>query len=221
MDVYKTEEETIESIKQWWKENGLAVALGLLIGLGGIYGVRTWIGYQQTQSEEASLVYDQLAKSLAAKQYVDVLKHGDAILNEYDGTPYATLASLAMAKAKLESDDAAGARGNLQWVIDNADDEGMRHIARVRLLRVMLDAKEYDAVLAMLAKQDKSAFSPTYDELRGDVYAAQGKPDQAREVYRLAMAGLPASSQRRELLQMKLDDLAEATASVEPASGTN
>ena len=218
MDVYKTEEETVESIKQWWKENGLAVVLGLIIGLGGIYGVRTWIGYQQTQSEEASLVYDQLARSLAAKQYVDVLKHGDAIMNDYAGTPYATLAALAMAKAKFETGDAAGARGNLQWVIDHADDEGTRHIARVRLLRLMLDAKEYDAALAILAKQDKSAFSATYDELRGDVYAAQNKPDQARQSYQLALAALPATSQRRQLLQMKLNDLA---GEAEATGGTN
>jgi len=220
MDVYKTEEETIESVKQWWKENGLAVVLGLIIGLGGIYGVRSWIGYQQTQSEQASAIYDQLANALAAKKYIEVLKQGDAILNDYDGTPYAALASMAMAKAKLDSGDAAGARGNLQWVIDNADDE-IQHIAQVRLLRLMLDAKEYDAVLSVLAKQKKSAFSSTYDELRGDVYAAQGKSVQAREAYRLALSALPNGSQRRPLMQMKLDDLAEHTATVAPASSTN
>ena len=221
MDVYKTEEETIESIKQWWKENGLAVAIGLLIGLGGIYGVRSWMGHQQTESEQASVVYDQLAKSLAAKKYPEVLQHGGAILTDYNGSPYAVLAALAMAKARLESGDAAAARTDLQWVIDNADDEGMQHIARIRLLRLMLADKEHDAVHAMLEKQDKSAFSSTYEELRGDAYAAQDKPAQARDAYQLALASLPASSQRRQLLQMKLDDLAQDAALATPADGTN
>ncbi|MEW8396328.1 MAG: tetratricopeptide repeat protein, partial [Candidatus Thiodiazotropha sp.] len=38
MSEYQTEEEQVEAIKRWWKENGTSVIAGLVIGLGGIFG---------------------------------------------------------------------------------------------------------------------------------------------------------------------------------------
>ena len=40
MNVYETDEEKVEAIKGWWKENGLSVAGGLAIGLAAVFGRR-------------------------------------------------------------------------------------------------------------------------------------------------------------------------------------
>ncbi|PAR85254.1 YfgM family protein, partial [Vibrio cholerae] len=43
MELYDTEEQQVEAIKDWWKENGKAVIFGAVIGLGGLFG---WRYYQ-------------------------------------------------------------------------------------------------------------------------------------------------------------------------------
>ena len=37
---FETEEQQVEAIKKWWKEYGLTIAVGLVLGLGGIFGFR-------------------------------------------------------------------------------------------------------------------------------------------------------------------------------------
>ena len=218
MEIQRTEEETVEHLKQWLRENGLAIILGVVIGLSGILGVRYWFSYHRTQAEEASLIYDQLATALAAQKYVDVMQHGKGLLDNYSGTSYATLAALSMAKASLATGDAVKARDHLAWAIKKADDEGIKHIARIRLTRLFIDAKDYTAAMKLITDQPHGAFGSMYEELRGDVYSAQGNSNQAREAYRLAVVGAKDTT-RRQFIQMKLDNLAaniQATETVAP-----
>ncbi len=189
MEIHRTEEETVEHLKQWVRENGLAIVLGVVIGLSGIIGVRYWLNYQRTQAEEASVIYDRLATALTAQKYVDVMQYGKQLLEGYDGTAYAVLGALSMAKASLATGDAAGARDHLAWALKNADDEAMQHIARIRLARLFIDAKDYTAALKLITDKSHGAFSSLYEELRGDIFTMQDKLNQAREAYRLALVG--------------------------------
>jgi predicted negative regulator of RcsB-dependent stress response len=59
------------------------------------------------------------------------------------------------------------------------------------------------------------SFAPEYDELRGDILAAQGKSSDARAAYERALAVAGTDPQRRELIEMKMHDLA-AAAPAEP-----
>ena len=45
MELYDSEEQQVEAIKDWWKENGKAVVLGVVVGLGGLFG---WRYYQDS-----------------------------------------------------------------------------------------------------------------------------------------------------------------------------
>ena len=64
MEVYETEEQQVEAIKSWWKENGKAVVLGAVIGLGGLYGWRYYQGEIQSAKEQASEAYTQAMNTL-------------------------------------------------------------------------------------------------------------------------------------------------------------
>ncbi|MGL5653635.1 MAG: YfgM family protein, partial [Vibrio sp.] len=66
MELYDTEEQQVEAIKDWWKENGKAVMFGAVIGLGGLFG---WRYYQDTvvaAQEAASHSYSQAVDALLA-----------------------------------------------------------------------------------------------------------------------------------------------------------
>lgn len=210
MELERTEEETVESIKQWWRENGMAVIVGLAIGIGSIVGIRGWWSYQQTQAEEASVIYENVSTALNNKKYDTVFSEGEKILNAYSSTPYASLTALSMAKAKYEKNNVTGAQLHLRWVIDNSSDTGLQHIARIRLARLLLEAKDYVGVLTLLDGQEKNAFQSFYDELRGDVAVAQGNMTKAKDAYLLALA-TEANQQRKQTIQMKLDDASVVT----------
>ena len=37
MEIYNSEEQQVEAIKRFWKENGTAIIAGVVLGLGGLY----------------------------------------------------------------------------------------------------------------------------------------------------------------------------------------
>ena len=107
----------------------------------------------------------------------------------------------------------------LAWAAENAKDPGFRELARLRLAAVMLDENAYDEAIKQLATEPAVAFAPRFAELRGDVFAAQGRTAEARNSYDLALAKFDAlakddeTRQRggyKEVLQAKRDALGAA-----------
>lgn len=210
MEGYVSEQEQIETLKKWWKENGKAVLVGVVLGLGILFGGRMWIDYRHDQAEKASGQYTQL---MAAKDRGDntaAVRKGEEILKDYPSTPYAVLTALALAEIKLEQGDLAAARTQLQWATDNAKQAGIKHVARLRLGRVLISEGNPDAALALVPTDDAEGFVAAYEELKGDAYVTKGDIAQARAAYQKALTVLDPIAPNRALLQMKLDDLGEA-----------
>lgn len=206
MSAY-TEQEELEKLKAWWKNYGGALVLGVVLGLGLLFGSKYWDQYQETRREAASNLYaDMLQQTREAK--IDAARASATRLTEdYASTPYAGMAALMLARLSFDAGDRAAARTHLQWAVDNARDPATAHAARLRLGRLLLDAREYDAALAQTQISNHAGFESEYAELRGDVYAAQGKTIEAREAYVAALKQLPADATHRRALQMKLDDV--------------
>ena len=38
MEIYNSDEQQAEAIKEWWKENGKAILIGAALGLVGMFG---------------------------------------------------------------------------------------------------------------------------------------------------------------------------------------
>ena len=98
-------------------------------------------------------------------------------------------------------------RSRLRWAADNATDPGTRHSARLRLARLLAVDGELDAALALINIQDTAGFESSYAELRGDLLAAKGDRQGAREAYKVAIEQLDPGSAYLPVLNMKLDDL--------------
>lgn len=208
MDVYDSEQEQIEAIKKWWKENGVAILLGLVLGLGGVFGWRWWVGYQDQRAMNASGLYEAALAALAQGGAEQTRELADQLAGDYADTPYAVLAAFAAAKVAVDGGDLDAAEGRLRWALDHAESESYRHMARLRLARVLISADRAEDALALLQGAEAGSFAPRYDELRGDALARLGRRDEARAAYAAALAALPAPAENRDLLQMKLNDLA-------------
>ena len=57
MEDFESEDQQIEAIKKWWKENGASLVLGLGIGVAGLLGWREYLAYKTDHSAEASDLY--------------------------------------------------------------------------------------------------------------------------------------------------------------------
>ena len=217
METYDSEQEQVEAIKKWWKENGRSVIAGLVIGLGGMIGWKFWVAYQETRAVSASTAYDQLLQIIDDNRHEEARQHGDRLVQEYPRSAYAGLSSLMLARVALDQGDTEAARHHLQWVVGHASLPELKSLATLRLARLQLQAGKTDAALDLLSKGPPVGFEAAYAETRGDVLVAKGDISAARAAYLLALSGLSASSTNRALLQMKLDDLGTASGAEEPS----
>ena len=216
METYHSEDEQVQAIKDWWKENGRSVVAGLIIGIAVIAGYRYWTNYQTSQSEQASIIYAQVITSAANANSEKAFEQGQNLISNYGGTPYASLTALTLAKLALDKSDYTTAATQLRWVLDNSSDAGLHHVARLRLARVLAVENKPDLALSLLNESDTSGFTTLYQETRGDILVQQGKVVEAASEYSKALEDLEMNPQRRRILEMKYNDLAVTTQKVQP-----
>jgi predicted negative regulator of RcsB-dependent stress response len=203
------EQEQIAEIKAWWKRYGNLVLLATTAALLTVAAHQGWRYYRHQQAQSAITLYEQLEQAERAAEHKKVRDIAAQITNKYGPTVYATMAALASAKAAFLTGDLATAKAQLQWVVDNARDDEIKDIARLRLAGVLLDEKNYDAALKLLEKQPVESLAGLYADLKGDILAAQGKHAEARSAYQLALDKSESGSPYRATIQLKLDALGE------------
>lgn len=204
MEVYTTEEQQVEVIKNWWKENGTSVIAGTVIGLVGLFGWRYYNEHQQTTQEAASQAYNEMSAQLA-KGDAAGFEQAQSFISAHKGDSYAELAALQLAAAAVKADKLDLAAEQLIQVATSGD-ESIRPIAALRLARVLNDQGKADEALAQLGKINNDAFKAQVAEVRGDILQKQGKSEEARDAYQAAAdaGGLQSSAE----LKLKMDDLA-------------
>jgi len=207
LEGYRTDEEQVEHLKKWWEENGKSIIGGITIGLVAIFGWRGWQDHQVTQGEQASDLYEQMTADIREEQGSDTTAIADQLSQDYKSTPYSTFSALLQAREAVEKDDIESAKIHLQWVLDNTDNDEFRHIARLRLSRLLLTEGDKDAALALLEKAKPGKFASSYHELRGDILLQQGDTKAAEDAYIQALATHNSIRGNQSIVQMKLDDL--------------
>lgn len=211
MEVYATEDEQVEAIKKWWRDNWKALFGGILLGLGLLYGGRTWFQQQDNHAASASIEFESMVQAAGSDKKTEASDFAAKLLGQYNDTPYAVMASFTMAKIKLEENDLQTAKTHLRWALEHTTRPSFKHIARLRLARVLLAEGKHDEALAQLSNQASGTFTPSYEELKGDIYLAKGKISLARTAYNLALVAMDAGSRGREIVDMKLGDLGEVS----------
>jgi predicted negative regulator of RcsB-dependent stress response len=204
------EQEQVEALKAWWKENGKWVIGALVVGLLSFSGIRFWKSYQSGQAAEASKLYVEVLKQASTNDAKRVGDAADALVSRYGNSAYATRAQLLAAQANLQARDIARAKVELQWVIEHASETGVQDTARLKLASVLLDEKKYDEALKQLDAVHPESFTGLFADLRGDVLSAQGKVAEARAAYQQAFDKTDAKSMYRNLIQLKMDGLGSA-----------
>ncbi|MBI2383259.1 MAG: tetratricopeptide repeat protein [Gammaproteobacteria bacterium] len=203
------DEAQVQELKRWWQENWRPLAAGIVLGLAGIFGWEAWQSHRTRVSEQASQMYEDLKKAVAAGKDDQVRALGDRLLEEFAATPYGAQAALLLAHRAAEKGDWESASRRLAWVVKHADDDGLKALARLRRARVVWAQGKPDEALELLDAKRAGEFAGLYEELRGDIRLAQGDRGAARAAYEKALE-LGVGEAGREQLRRKLDDLADA-----------
>jgi predicted negative regulator of RcsB-dependent stress response len=203
---YHSDEEQVEALTRWWRENGRSVLAGVIIGVGALLGWRGWVTYQDNQAAAASLHYAELREAVARADVQALEQSARTLEDSFASTPYAALAALALAKVKAEAGDLKAAAAQLRWAMENSPQAVVRDLASLRLARVLNAQGKYAETLELLARGFPASYTSLVEEIRGDALAAQGKIDAARQAYDRAL--LTASGDVK-YLRMKRADLGE------------
>lgn len=206
------EQEQLASLKAWWNQHGNLLTWLLIIALSVYAGWTGWNYYQRNQALQASQLHDELQKAIGEKDQPKVQRVAADMQDKFGRTPYAQMSALAAAKAAFDAGDLKTAKSQLQWVIDNANDDAYKAIAKIRLAGVLLDEKAYDEGLKILAGDFPPAFAGSVADRRGDILVAQEKIDEARAAYQAALEKTDQFNPGRQLIQLKLDAIGGAPA---------
>lgn len=216
MAEYLTDEEQLQTLKNWWKANGSALLIGIAVVASAYFGWHWWARYQQQYAQQASTLYSELSEALIVSPEKtlsdDVRTTAEFLITQlqtdYKRSLYAVNASFHGAKIAVDKGDLPRAVTQLQWVLDQGD-EPTKKLARLRLARVYSALQQYENALQYAAYTEKDNFGPLFAEVRGDVLLAQGDSLAAKAAYEYAIDSLPVSGGlQRLLLNVKLSNVA-------------
>ena len=208
MAAHLEEQQELDDFKYFWKNWGRWLFALLIAAALGYLGYIIYKDHKINQNREAAEVLAQMvdkAQSKADSKQInaDLLK----LQQDYSDTVPAAQATMMVAATEFDAGRYDTAAGHLNWVLSNQKDSLIQALAAQRLGVVLLQQKKYDAALAALDTPVDAAFTPLLMETKGDVYAAQGKNQEALKNYGQALEKMPQDSVGRELVQMKLDSL--------------
>ncbi|MGB2246284.1 MAG: YfgM family protein [Alcanivorax sediminis] len=210
VDYIRDEEEQAELLKNWWKENGTAAIITVVLAVAALIGWREWQGYQGEQSAEASSQYQSMLESLGEARKDAVTEKADALIESYPSSAYADHARLAKASLAVSEADYDAAISLLEEVANDGATDELTYTAAMRLARVYLQQQAWDKAESALKGKFPQAFNGMALELRGDAAKGQGDLAAAETHYAEALNVLQDAGEK-DRVQMKLDDLKTAS----------
>ncbi|MDI1299450.1 tetratricopeptide repeat protein [Methylotenera sp.] len=200
------EQEQIDELKAWWKQNGKMIStlvIGVLVAYSAYQG---WHYFQSKQAVEASTEYQEL--SIADEKDLKSIQAKSAVLmDKFAGTPYAGRAALFAAKANYQANDAKSAKAQLDWAIKNAKETSVSALASLQLANILAEEKDFEGALKLLNAPHDAGFDGLFADLKGDVLVSLGKSSEAKTAYQEALAKLDQHGKFRALTQQKLEAL--------------
>lgn len=206
MEIYSTEEQQVDAIKQFWKDYGVTIIIGAVVGLGGLYG---WSHYSNSKIDNAELASEAYQQLVIENPDLSGLSGDIAKYDkEHSQKGYQAMLELMLAKKAAETGDYTKAEQALKNVIAANADKEMTILAMLRLARVQAEQGQLGTAIATLDQVTSPAFKAQRDELKGDFLVRQGKTQEARQAYQAAVE--LGGEQTSPALKMKLDNLTKA-----------
>ncbi len=207
--AYQTEEQQIEQLKDWWKDNGTPLLIGAALGLAGFFGWEYYDEQQALHQSSASDQYMALNKQIEAKDLDQQSQIANTIKKDFSDTAYAALSAFHLAKLAVNKGDFESAKAELNWVINKDIAADMSGIAKIRLARINISQDHAQQAIDLLDFKEDSGFYELASLIKGDAYMALGQSAEALEAYQVAVAKGQTSASHPSL-KLVIDELMAA-----------
>jgi len=199
IDDLLDEHEQGERVRSWLRNNALGLVGGIGVGLALILGWQWWQKQRHEQSAQAGTQYDALVKSVESGKLDEAAKQMASLSGGKVPAVYVALAALDLAKAQVT----AGKNDNAIKTLRAIQAEGaLKQVVDQRLAKLLIDGGKAGEAAQLLGTADDGISL----EIRGDAARAQGKRDEARDLYAKALAKVDVAAPQRQLLEIKLTD---------------
>ena len=198
------EQEQLDQVRHFWARYGNLITWVLIVVLGAVAAWNGWNYWQRKQAVDAAALFDEIDRAALAKDAERMERALAEMKSRFASTTLAAQSGLIAGKTLFEAGKPEAARAALTWVMDKASDDAYQAIARLRLVGLDMEAKAYDQALKTLDAPVPKAFAPLVADRRGDIFMAQGKPDEAKAQYQQAWQGLGERADYRRLVEVKL-----------------
>jgi predicted negative regulator of RcsB-dependent stress response len=200
------EQEQLDELKHFWNQWGNLITWFLIGVFGAFAAWNGWNYWQRTEALKASALYDEVERAATAGDVSRVDQAVKDLQDKYGRTTYAQQGSLLAGRFFTEQSKPDQARAALKWAAEEAKDEGLQAVARLRLASLLVEGKSYDDALKQLSAMPKE-FEPLAADRRGDIFNLQGKKEEAKAEYLKAWKGFEAGTEYRGLVEVKLTAL--------------
>lgn len=207
-----SEEEQLESIKQWWSRNGKSMIIGAVVAIAGVGGWKGWENHQLSQAETASELYSELNQVVMNTTGDQRQQQADALIeritSNFSSSVYSDYAHLFAARLAVERDALDEAQAHLRAALETTKVDAIELVVRLRLARILNSQEKVEEALSILEVADSGGFTTEFQSLRGDLLMSKGDALQAREAYQRALDASRSAGESTPLVEMKLDSLA-------------
>ncbi|NBM67663.1 tetratricopeptide repeat protein [Proteus sp. G2663] len=204
MEVYSTENEQVDAIKQFFKNYGLTIVLAAVIGFGGVFGWKYWQSHQTNRLQESAGAFATISEALA-KPTPENIALAEKFVTETNDI-YGALASLELAQIAIDANDLVSGERHLTNAVAKVKNDAFADMLNLRLARVQLALDKTDAALVSLEQVKGKAWNGMKNYIRGDVLAKKGDNAGAATAYRSALTDENAGA-IRSLVELKLNNL--------------
>lgn len=213
------EHEQGERVRQWLRQYGGVVLLGLAGGIAALAGWQYWHNRERAHAAEAQTEYQELLEARTRSDSPAVEASVSRLRAEYADTAYGAFAALVQARDALDKSDYAAAEAALEWARSSTlAPPALAALVELRLAQVRFAKGDAQGALDALARVGAGLYKAPVAELRGDALSALGRVDDARAAYDEALAALESGSPQRDFVSMKRDDLGAPAAAAGDAT---
>jgi len=204
VEVYSNENEQTDALRNFFANNGKALAIGVVIGIAALGGWRYWSSHQDDTAKSVSAQYQQLTTAMQAGK-PETLEAVNRFASENSNT-YGALAAMDLAKQYVDAGQFDKAATLLQNGLKDTKDANLQAVINLRLARIQLQQNQADAALKTLDGVKGDGWTAIVADIRGEALLTKGDKQGARDAWSKGVES-DASPALKQMMQMKMNNL--------------
>nr|ELR5114404.1 tetratricopeptide repeat protein [Providencia stuartii] len=204
MEVYTNENDQVDAIKRFFANNGVALVVGLVLGVGAVFGWNYWQSHKTNVLQESAQKFENVSTQLhsGSAQGIEAAQKFAAETNDV----YSAMIGLELAQVAVDKGDLVMAEKSLANALEKAKTEDMADLINLRLARVQLALGNADAALASIGNIKAKSWQAAAQDVRGDALLQKGDIAGAKAAYTQGLDS-EGSQTLKGLLTLKLNNV--------------